>query len=59
MNMKKLHLKSDPVNKQIKNLSQFIDFYSEDECSEKDNEINRINANDFIDYTKQNQAKFY
>ena len=38
MNMKKLHLKSDPVNKQIKNLSQFIDFYSEDECSEKNNE---------------------
>ena len=47
MNMKKLHLKSDPVNKQIKNLSQFIDFYSEDECSEKYNEIKRINANDF------------
>ena len=47
MNMKKLHLKSDQANKQIKNLSQFIDFYNEDECSEKNYEIKRINANDF------------
>ena len=47
MNMKKLHLKSDQINKQIKTLSDFEDFYSEDECSEKNNEINRINANDF------------
>ena len=35
MNMKKLHLESAQVNKRIKNLSQFADFYSEDECSEK------------------------
>ena len=47
MNMKKLHLKSDQANKRIKNLSQFADFYSEDECSDKNNKINRINANDF------------
>ena len=47
MNMKKLHLKSDQINKQIKTLSDFEDFYNEDECSEKNNEINRINANDF------------
>ena len=47
MNMKKLHLKSDQINKQIKNLSQFVEFYSDDECSGKNNEINRINANDF------------
>ena len=47
MNMKKLHLKSDELNKRIKNLSQFVDFYNEDECSEKNNEIKRINANDF------------
>ena len=46
MNMKKLHLKSDEINKRIKNLSQFVDFYNDDECSEK-NKINRINANDF------------
>ena len=45
--MKKLHLKSDPVNKQIKNLSEFEDFYDDYECSEKNNKINRINANDF------------
>ena len=47
MNMKKLNLKSDHINKQIKNLSQFVEFYNEDECSEKNNKANRINANDF------------
>jgi len=47
MNMKKLHLKSDEINKRIKNLSQFMDFYNENECSEKNNKIKRINANDF------------
>jgi len=47
MNMKKLHLKSDQLNKRITNLSQFVHFYSDDICSEKNNEINRINANDF------------
>ena len=47
MNMKKLHLKSDQVNKQIKNLSQFEGFYNSDENCEKNNEINSINANEF------------
>ena len=47
MNIKKLHLKSDEINKRIKNLSQFVDFYNDDDCSEKKNKINRINANDF------------
>ena len=47
MNMKKLHLESDEINKRIKNLSQFMDFYNDDVCSEKNNKINRINANDF------------
>jgi adenylyltransferase/sulfurtransferase len=47
MNMKKLNLKSDQMNKRIKNLSQFVGFYNEDECSETNNKINRINANDF------------
>ena len=47
MNMKKLHLKSDQLNKHIKNLSQFKDFYSDDEYCEKNNKINKINANDF------------
>jgi len=47
MNMKKLHLKSDEINKRIKNLSQFVEFYYDDECSEKNNKINRINAKDF------------
>ena len=45
--MKKLRLKSDQVNKQVTNLSQFVEFYSENDCFEKDNEINRINASDF------------
>ena len=47
INMKKLNLKSDQLNKQIKNLSQFEDFYYDNECSEKNIEINRINAEDF------------
>ena len=40
-------LKSDEINKRIKNLSEFVDFYNDDDCSEKKNKINRINANDF------------
>ena len=47
MNTKKLHLKSDQVNKQINNLSKFMDYYSDDECSTKTGTINRINACDF------------
>ena len=47
MNMKKLNLKSDQINKRITNLSQFIDFYSDDECSEKNNKVKKINANKF------------
>ena len=47
MNMKKLHLKSDQFNKQIKNLSQFEVFYNSDEYCEKNNEIKSINANEF------------
>ena len=47
MKMKKLNLKSDEVNKKIKNLAQFMEFYCEDECSKKNNEIHRINAHDF------------
>ena len=47
INMKKLNLKSDQLNKRIKNLSEFADYYIDDECSEKNIVINRINANDF------------
>ena len=47
MNMKKLHLKSDQLNKQIKNLSKFNGFYNSEEYFEKNNEINSINANEF------------
>ncbi len=47
MQMKKLHLKSDQLNKNIKNLSQFKGFYDNNEYCEKNNEINRINANEF------------
>ena len=57
MKMKKLNLKSDEVNKKIKNLAQFIEFYSEDECSEKNNEIHRINAHDFNYLYKTNPNK--
>ena len=47
MDMKKLHLKSDKLNKQIKNLSQFEGFYNSDEHCEKNNEIKSINASEF------------
>tara|TARA_Y100001968_G_C19402300_1_gene741674 strand:+ start:270 stop:1415 length:1146 start_codon:yes stop_codon:yes gene_type:complete len=47
MHMKKLHLKSDQLNKQIKNLSQFEGYYNDDEFCEKNNEIKSINANEF------------
>ena len=47
LNMKKLHLKSDQLNKRIKNLSQFGEFYSSDECTERNNEVTRIKASDF------------
>jgi len=47
MSMKKLYLKSDQINKRIKTLSKFMDFYNDDECSEKNNQISRIKAIDF------------
>jgi len=56
-NMKKLHLKSDPINKKIKNLAQFKNFYLDDGCSEKNIEIKRINAKDFNNLYKENPNK--
>ena len=47
MSMKKLYLKSDQINKRIKTLSNFMDFYNDDECTDKNNQISRINAIDF------------
>ncbi len=47
MKMKKLNLKSDQLNKRIKNLSQFKGFYNSDGYCEQNNEINSINAYDF------------
>ena len=47
MKIKKLTLKSDQLNKGIKNLSQNEDFYNSDENCEKNYEINTINAYDF------------
>ena len=57
INMKKLRLKSEKVNKQIKNLSQFVDFYDDEKCYEKNNEIERINAKDFHCLYKANPNK--
>ena len=57
MNMKKLHLKSDQINKQIQNLSQFMEFYREDGCSENNNQISRINAIDFNNLYKATPNK--
>jgi len=57
MNMKKLTLKSDQDNKEIKNLSQYAEFYSADNCSEKNNEIIRIKAKDFNILYKAKRSK--
>ncbi len=57
MSMKKLRLKSDQLNKQIKNLSQFEEFYNSDEYCEKNNEINSINANEFNNLYKSKHNK--
>ena len=45
--MKKLQLKNDVVNKRINDLSQFEEFYIDNEYCEQSNEIDKINANDF------------
>ncbi len=57
MNIKKLTLKSDQLNKRIQNLSQNEDFYNSDEYCEKDNKINTINANDFNNLYKAKRNK--
>ena len=57
MNMKKLHLKSSPVNKQINNLTKFADFYNYDECSDENSKVNIINANDFNNLYKEKPNK--
>ncbi len=46
MNIKTLNLKSDKLNKNIKNLSQFEDFYKDNECQENI-KIKKINAKEF------------
>ena len=56
--MKKLHLKSDETNKKIKNLSQFEDFYGDDECFNKNMKIDKINVNDFNRLYKSKPNKF-
>ena len=55
--MKKLHLKSDQINRSIKDLSQFADFYFDNGCFEENNKINRINANDFNNLYKAKPSK--
>ena len=58
LKMKKLHLKSDETNKKIKNLSQFEDFYGDDECFNKNMKIDKINVNDFNRLYKSKPNKF-
>jgi len=55
--MKKLHLKSDQLNKRIKNLSQFESFYNSNEYCGKNDEIKSINANDFNNLYKAKSNK--
>ena len=46
MNIKKLNLKADKLNKKVKNLSQFKDFYQDIECINNIG-IKKINAKEF------------
>ena len=48
ISMKKLQLKNDVVNKRINDLSQFEEFYIDNEYCEQNNKIDKINAYDFI-----------
>ena len=56
MDMKKLNLKADNLNKKIKNLSQFENFYADIKCAEKDIEIKKINA---LEFKTIYQTKFH
>ena len=52
MNIKTLNLQSDKLNKTVKNLSKFKDFYKDIEC--RDNiKIQRINAKEFENLYKE------
>ncbi len=57
MKIKKLNLKADRLNKTIKNLAHFKDFYNDTECSNKDIEIETINAHEFKSLYKKKPDK--
>ena len=57
MKIKKLNLKADSLNKTIKNLSQFKDFYNDAECSNNEIDIEKINANEFSSLYKEKPEK--
>ena len=57
MNIKKLNLKADEFNKQIRDLSQFKEFYEDKECSEINIAIKKIEANDFTNLYKKKPKK--
>jgi len=57
MKIKKLNLKADSLNKTIKNLSQFKDFYNDTECSNTEIEIEKINADEFSSLYKEQPDK--
>ena len=44
MNIKKLNLKADKLNKKINSLSQFDHYYADNECRENDTKVKKINA---------------
>ena len=57
LDIKKLNLKADNFNKNIKNLDQFKDFYNENGCSKKNIGIKTINAIDFSNLYKEKVNK--
>ena len=57
MKIKTLNLKADRLNKTIKNLAQFNDFYNDTECSNNEVKIEKINANEFKSLYKEKPDK--
>tara|TARA_B000000609_G_C23879274_1_gene192265 strand:- start:109 stop:540 length:432 start_codon:yes stop_codon:yes gene_type:complete len=57
MNIKKLTLKADKLNNSIKNLTEFKDYYKENECSDQNSAIKKINASEFTKLYNKKPSK--
>ena len=53
LNIKKLNLREDKLNKKVNNLTQFKDFYKDFECMEKNIKVKTIDASQFNNLFKK------